>query len=74
MHKEHRQQHLKSNNNNIISKLAVIILSIVLLTVIFIIPAIQVGSIRATTIHDVYNVPKEEEGNNHFMVMKSNKY
>jgi hypothetical protein len=41
MHKEQRQ-HLKSNNNNI--------LSIVLLTGIFIIPAIQVGSIRATTV------------------------
>jgi hypothetical protein len=41
MHKEHPQQHLKSNNN-IISKLAVIVLSIVLLTGISLLPAIQV--------------------------------
>jgi hypothetical protein len=41
MHKEHRQQHLKSNN--IISKLAVIVLSIVLLTGISLVPALQIG-------------------------------
>jgi hypothetical protein len=35
------QQHLKSNNN--ISKLAVIVLSIVLLTGMSLVPAIQVG-------------------------------
>ncbi len=41
MHKEqHRQQHLKSNN--IISKLAVIVLSIVLLTGISLVPANQI--------------------------------
>ncbi len=41
MHKEqHRQQHLKTNN--IISKLAVIVLSIVLLTGISLVPALQV--------------------------------
>src|ERR671910_3591584 len=43
MHKEqHRQQHLKSNNN-IIPKLAVIVLSIVLLTGISLVPALQIG-------------------------------
>ena len=43
MHKEqHRQQHLKSNNNTI-SKLAVIVLSIVLLTGISLVPALQIG-------------------------------
>src|SRR5919112_1608960 len=43
MHKEqHPQQHLKSNNN-IISKLAVITLSIVLLTGISLVPALQIG-------------------------------
>jgi hypothetical protein len=44
MHKEEqqRQQHLKLNNN-IISKFAVIILSIVLLTGMSLLPAIQVG-------------------------------
>jgi hypothetical protein len=42
MHKEkHRQQHLKSNS--IISKLAVIVLSIVLLTRISLVPALQIG-------------------------------
>jgi hypothetical protein len=42
MHKEqYRQQHLKSNN--IISKLAVIVLSIVLLTGISLVPALQIG-------------------------------
>src|SRR5919107_597457 len=42
MHKElQRQQHLKSNN--IISKLAVIVLSIVLLTGISLVPALQIG-------------------------------
>jgi hypothetical protein len=41
MHKEHRQHHLKTNNN-IISKLAVIVLSIIL-TGISLLPAIQVG-------------------------------
>lgn len=42
MHKEqHRQQQLKSNN--IISKLAVIVLSIVLLTRISLVPALQIG-------------------------------
>jgi hypothetical protein len=44
MHKEqHRQQqhHLKSNN--IISKLSVIVLSIVLLTGISLIPTLQIG-------------------------------
>src|SRR5829696_4759167 len=40
MHKE-QQQHLKSNN--IISKLAVIALSIVLLTGISLVPALQIG-------------------------------
>ncbi|HZB16874.1 MAG TPA: hypothetical protein VE445_06865 [Nitrososphaeraceae archaeon] len=40
MQKEHRQ-HLKSNNN-IISKLAVIVLSIVLLTGISLVPALQI--------------------------------
>ena len=40
MHKEHRQ-HLKSNN--IIPKLAVIVLSIVLLTGISLVPALQIG-------------------------------
>jgi hypothetical protein len=40
MHKE-QQQHLKSNN--IISKLAVIVLSIVLLTGISLVPALQIG-------------------------------
>jgi hypothetical protein len=39
MHKEQRQQHLKSNN--IISKLAVIVLSILLLTGISLVPALQ---------------------------------
>jgi hypothetical protein len=39
---QHRQQHLKSNNN-IISKLLVIILSIVLLTGISLVPALQIG-------------------------------
>jgi hypothetical protein len=42
MHKEqHRQHHFKSNN--IISKLAVIVLSIVLLTGISLVPALQIG-------------------------------
>jgi hypothetical protein len=41
IHKEHRQQHLKSNN--IITKLAVIVLSIVLLTGISLVPALQIG-------------------------------
>jgi uncharacterized BrkB/YihY/UPF0761 family membrane protein len=42
MHKEqHRQRHLKSNN--IISKFAVITLSIVLLTGISLVPALQIG-------------------------------
>jgi hypothetical protein len=41
MHKQ-QKQHLKSNNN-IISKLAVIVLSIVLLTGISIVPALQIG-------------------------------
>jgi hypothetical protein len=42
MHKEQqRQHHLKSNN--IISKLAVIVLSIILLTGISLIPALQIG-------------------------------
>ncbi len=40
MHKEH-QQHLKLND--IISKFAVIVLSIVLLTGISLVPALQVG-------------------------------
>src|SRR5829696_5588115 len=40
MHKEHRQQHLKSNN--LISKLAIIVLSVVLLTGISLVPALQV--------------------------------
>jgi hypothetical protein len=43
MHKENPQQHLKSNNN-IISKLAVIVLSIVLLTGISLVPALQIGA------------------------------
>jgi hypothetical protein len=38
---QHRQQHLKSNN--IIPKLAVITLSIVLLTGISLVPALQIG-------------------------------
>jgi hypothetical protein len=42
MHKENPQQHLKSNN--IISKLAVIVLSIVLLTGISLVPALQIGA------------------------------
>lgn len=42
MHKEqHPQQHLKSNN--IISKLAVIVLSIILVTETSLLPTIQVG-------------------------------
>ena|SRR5215212_4707325 len=41
MHKEQQRQHLKSNN--IISKLAVIALSIVLLTGISLVPALQIG-------------------------------
>ena len=41
MHKEQQPQHLKSNN--IISKLLVIILSIVLLTGISLVPALQIG-------------------------------
>ena len=41
MPKEHPQQHLKSDN--IISKLAVIVLSIVLLTGISLVPALQIG-------------------------------
>jgi uncharacterized BrkB/YihY/UPF0761 family membrane protein len=41
MHKEQQQRHLKSNN--IISKLVVIVLSIVLLTGISLVPIIQVG-------------------------------
>jgi hypothetical protein len=41
MHKDYRQQHLKSNI--IISKLAVIVLSVVLLTGISLIPALQIG-------------------------------
>jgi quercetin dioxygenase-like cupin family protein len=42
LHKEqHRQHHLKSNN--IISKLGVIVLSVVLLTGISLIPALQIG-------------------------------
>jgi hypothetical protein len=42
MHKkQHRQHHLKSNN--IISKLAVIVLSIVLLTGISLVPTLQIG-------------------------------
>ena len=41
MHKEHQQQHPESNN--IISKLAVITLSIVLLTGISLFPALQIG-------------------------------
>jgi hypothetical protein len=41
MHKEqHRQHHLKSNN--IISKLVVIVLSVVLLTGISLVPALQI--------------------------------
>jgi hypothetical protein len=40
MHKEHPQQYLKSNS--IISKLAVIVLSIVLLTGISLVPVIQI--------------------------------
>jgi hypothetical protein len=42
MYKEQRQHHFKSNNN-IISKLAVIVLFIVLLTGIFLVPAIHLG-------------------------------
>jgi hypothetical protein len=42
MHKEQQRQHLKSNN--IISKLAVIALSIVLLTGISLVPALQIGA------------------------------
>jgi len=42
MHKEQQRQHLKSNDN-IISKLAVIVLSIVLLTGISLVPALQIG-------------------------------
>jgi hypothetical protein len=41
MHKEHRQHNLKSNN--IISKLTVIVLSIILLTGISLLPTVQVG-------------------------------
>jgi hypothetical protein len=41
MHKEQQRQHLKSNNI-IISKLAIIVLSVVLLTGISLVPAIQV--------------------------------
>jgi hypothetical protein len=44
MHKEqHRQQHHLKSNNIIISKLAVIVLSIILLTGISLIPALQIG-------------------------------
>jgi uncharacterized BrkB/YihY/UPF0761 family membrane protein len=42
MHKEQQRQHLKSNN--IISKLAVIALSIVLLTGISLVLALQIGA------------------------------
>jgi hypothetical protein len=42
MHKEQQRQHLESNNS-IISKLAVIVLSIVLLTGISLVPALQIG-------------------------------
>jgi hypothetical protein len=41
MHSQKQQQHLKTNN--IISKLAVIVLSIVLLTGISLVPALQIG-------------------------------
>ena len=41
MHKEQQRQHLKTNN--IISKLTVITLSIVLLTGISLVPALQIG-------------------------------
>ena len=41
IHKERRQQHLKSNN--IITNLAVIVLSIVLLAGISLVPALQIG-------------------------------
>ena len=41
MHNHQQQQHLKTNN--IISKLAVIVLSIILVTEISLLPAIQVG-------------------------------
>jgi hypothetical protein len=40
MHKEQQRQHLKSNN--IISKLVVIVLSVVLLTGISLVPALQI--------------------------------
>jgi hypothetical protein len=40
MHREHRQQHLQSNNNSI-SKIAVIVLSIVLLTGTSLVPVLQ---------------------------------
>lgn len=40
MHREHRQQHLQSNNNSI-SKIAVIVLSIVLLTETSLVPVLQ---------------------------------
>jgi hypothetical protein len=39
---QQQQQHLKTNNN-IISKLAVIVLSIVLITGISLVPALQIG-------------------------------
>jgi|SRR5215203_428714 len=41
MHKEQQQHHLKTNNN--ISKFAVIALSIVLLTGLALVPALQIG-------------------------------
>ena len=42
MHNQAQELHLKSNNN-IISKLTVIVLSIVLLTGISLVPALQIG-------------------------------
>jgi hypothetical protein len=41
MHNQQQQHHLKTNN--IISKLAVIVLSVVLLTGLALVPALQVG-------------------------------
>jgi hypothetical protein len=43
MHKEQQRQHDLKSNNNIISKFAVITLSIVLLTGISLVPALQIG-------------------------------
>jgi hypothetical protein len=61
MHKQ--QQHLKTNN--IISKFAVIVLSIVLLTGISLVPALQIGAYG-----QLEQQPQQEK---FFMIMKLDK-